>query len=293
MRRGFEGIFGQIVSNPSGKNIYVDRLSGRAGNGGTSWSDAMLTMAAAFAVLDNNDVIYVRGRVVENLTTPAKREVTIVGVGNTPRAGGAEWRSATHPDGDAPLTVIAQGWRVVNMMFRGTTTAPAIALEYDADTKWPNKFSAYDCEFQGGIGGLWDTGGTNLVKIIGCEFNGISTASGYALKSVNTAIAIPLWWTIKDCTFRGNTADIGLSLSYSVIEGNRFLTPGSGSTNRIVSTTFVDEQGDYNQVIGNYFNNESAEIKNDNGFAGGTNDMWANHAKGTAALIVESPPAAS
>jgi len=269
---------GAVLGATISQSYYVDRLSGDDDNDGKSWSRAFATMAAAFAVVDNNGKIFLRGRVVENLTTPAKREVTIIGVGNTPRAGGAEWRSATHPAGESPLTVTAQGWRVVNIMFRGTTAAPAISLVYDADTKWPNRFSAIACEFQGGMGGIWDTGGTDGVQIIDCEFRNMAEEDddSYAIKSVDTAIALPLWWTIQGCNFVDNKNHVSLDASSALIKDCVFANKGHS----ITTVTKLDLSGPGGQgkdnIVTKCFLGGDYRTDNDE-YVSGTNDQWVGN----------------
>ena len=280
MRRGFNDIFGQIVTDPSGKNIYVHTISGRTGATGESWSEAVNTMAAAFAKAETGDVIYVKGRVVENLTTPAAAlDVTIVGMGTNPRAGGAEWRSDEHPDGDdSPLTVITPGWRVVNMLFRGTTAAPAISLEYDASTKWANRFSAIGCEFSDGMGGIWDTGGTDSVKIIGCDFRNMTEESddSYAIKGVSTGVALPLWWNIIDCNFRNNKNHVLLDASEALVKGCVFTNKGhSITTVTKLNLSGSGSQG-LNNIVTQCFLGGDYRTNNDE-YVSGTDDQWVGN----------------
>jgi hypothetical protein len=277
MRRGFEDIFGQI-ENKMADVWYVNTSTGKAGNNGKTEDTPFLTMEDAFDSVSTGDIIYLRGRLTEALTTPAAAlDVTIIGVAPNHRAGGAEWKSDAS-DGDSPLTVITPGWKVVNIMFKGTTANPAITLEYDADSKWSNRFSAYNCEFQNGMGGIWDDGGTDGVKIIDCNFRNMTEESddSYAIKGVSTAIALPLWWIIQGCTFIDNKNHILLDANSALVKDCVFTNKGHS----ITTVTKLDlsgsgGQGKNNIVTGCFFGGDYRT--NNDEYVSGTDDQWVGN----------------
>src|SRR5512146_467607 len=78
-------IDGHTLNYRKGADWYVD--ASRSGTGtGTSWDDAFLTMAEAFAKIGSGDSIYFVGKVKEQLTTPVQVfDVRVIGMGNRPR----------------------------------------------------------------------------------------------------------------------------------------------------------------------------------------------------------------
>jgi len=110
-----------------------------------------------------------------------------------------------------------------------------------------------------------------------------------AILSLNTAAAIPLMWEILRNRFRDNTNDVKMSLSKSLIESNKFLSVGSGATNKVISTTFISTQGGSNHVLWNFFNNTEAEIAPGSGYTGAATDEWINYVRDQAALAIGQP----
>lgn len=275
-----------------GSTYFVDADNGSNSSDGMSWDTAFATMAAAFAVVKSGGVIYLRGRLAEQATTPTgKTDVTIIGAGTTPRAGntldggpkrgGANWRPIGTPT--APLlTVTQQGWRVVNIYFTGATGYESISLVRDAGTGVAEKnaghFSAIGCDFTGGLGGVWDTGGANNVKLIGCEFRNMTGATDFAVKTVTTAIAVPLWWTIQECNFRNNKNHVSFDSQEGLVKDCVFEAKGHGITTVIKLNTLGPlGQGANNIVTGCVFGGDFRD--NNNEYQHGADDMWyGNHA---------------
>ena len=80
-----------------------------------------------------------------------------------------------------------------------------------------------------------------------------------------------------------------MSLNSSVIKGNNFITPGSGATNKVISTTFISTQGGLNHVVLNFFNNTEAQIAPGSGYTGAASDFWMNYVTDQAALAFGQP----
>lgn len=254
--------------------------------------------------LRSRDVINIVGVLREQVVAPDDvYDVLVTGAANTPRqatdggvptGGGATWMAPTSPTALTPLIeIVRQGWTFENILFNPTTSSAAIRLTTSGGLNEAGQFSMRGCTILGGGTGqigIEDNGGSGFCVI---EDNIFQLLTGTALLGLTTANAVPLSWAIKNNIFRQNTNDIKMSLNQALINANVFMAAGSGSTNKVVSTVAVSGQGNNNTVSLNIFKNISTEIKNNNGYNGGSTDTWLNYAEGTAALIVESPPGAS
>lgn len=275
-------IRGAVTGATRGRRFYVDTVNGSNSNDGRSWAGAFLTMAAALAAVDDFDVISFTGSVREQLVAPlGVFGVAIVGASNgRPRHdGGARWYDPASPvAGKALIEILEQGWEFHDFLMVPNATGAAIKAHRNEDATYPDSshFILSGMKIvgtsQAGQIGVEDVGGNHHYLIENCEFNDL----GKAITCSSTAIAVPLRNTIRGNTFGGNVSDVCTSLSKSVIEGNRFMTAGSGATNKVVSTTFNSAQGGDNFVIGNYFNNTEAQIAPGSGFTGAASDVWRN-----------------
>src|SRR5262245_11191756 len=106
-----------IIGAPLKGSVYfVDAVNGNNSNGGTSWQDAKLTIAAAVALCTDGDTILLSGKTrEENVIIPnTVGGIAIVGVsngqpshGDAPWAGGsASWLPPSSPTAATPLLVI-------------------------------------------------------------------------------------------------------------------------------------------------------------------------------------------
>ena len=255
--------------------------------------------------LRSKDVIILGGVLREQAVAPSGvYDVTIVGAagiprqatdGGVPTGGGATWMApASGAVATTPLLeIVRQGWAIENVLFNPHTSSAAVRLTTSGGLNEAGQFAMRGCTILGGGTGqigVEDNGGSGFCVIEDCIFQ---LLTGTALLGLSTANAVPLSWAIRNNVFRQNTNDVKMSLSYGLIEKNKFMTAGSGGTNKVISTKAVAGQGDNNMVLLNHFVNVAATIKNNAGFDGGAADVWANYAQETAALIVESPPAAS
>jgi len=290
MRKGFDSFYGQFGLEP-GNTWYVSE-DGRDGNDGKTKDTPLLTIAAAFAKVASGDTIYLRGRFTEELTTPASvTDVTIIGASTRPRAGNtaagpkrgaANWRPKATPAGPL-LTVTCQGWRVVNIMFSGASGFPCISTQRDAGSGAAEKnaghFSAIDCAFWSGLGGIWDTGGANNVHLYNCDFRNMTGEDAFAIKTVTTAIAIPLWWVIENCKFQNNKNHISLDSSEGLVKGCTFTNKGHGVTTVIkLNLSGPLTQGKDNIVTENFFG--GVYQTDGDAYKSGTNDEWVgNHVR--------------
>lgn len=287
--------------NPTvvGKVWFVNPQAGADGNNGLSPDRGFETMARAFEFVANNDIIVLTGVVREQLVAPTGVfDVTIVGSVVTPRqatdggvatGGGATWLPpATGAVATTPLLqLVAQGWTLVNLQMSPHTASACVRLTRTALLD-ASHAAFINCYFSGGGVtpiGIEDNGGCGFVQVLGCRFQNLTSA----ILSLNTAQAIPLSWKISDGRFQQNTNDVKMSLSYAIIERNRFMTAGAGAVNKVISTTFIAAQGGNNQVLLNQFSNTEAEIAPATGYTGAASDTWMNYVNNQAALAFGLP----
>ena len=254
--------------------------------------------------LRSRDVVVIGGVVREQVVMPEDvYDITFLGAANVPRqatdggvptGGGATWMAPASPTALTPLIeFVRQGCSVRNLLFNPVASSAAIRLTTAGGLDEAGQFSMLGCSVLGGGEGqigIEDNGGSGFVIVDGSDFQ---LLTGTAILGLTTANAVPLSWRISNSNFRQNTNDIKMSLRYALIELNRFFTAGSGSTNKVIDTIALSGQGEWNQVRLNQFPNVAAEVKNNNGYRGSTTDLWNNYVLETAALIIESPPAAS
>lgn len=296
--------------------LFVNTVTGQAGNNGLTPANAMPTIAEAFAAMAiweaaeahsaDNTIINVLGVIAEQLTTPLSGEanvgvsgVTIQGLvgGNNRHDDGARWKQAAVA-GDAPLiTVRGQGWTFRHLLMVPQATYSAIRLRRQEDATYPDASHAIvdwvrfvgDEITPAGIG-LEDYGGNSHIRVTNCEFSGLVT--GYTVTNQN--IDMPNHNFFADNVFFANTNHFKAAQKYSVILRNKFLTI-TASTNAVLNTIFgqAASAAASNQVIQNVLPDLGTDIKVDDGYVGSTTDLWSNYSNGTAALIVESPPGPS
>ncbi len=286
-----------------GNVYYVNGWDGVNTNDGKSWDKPFLTMAQAFSVIASGDVIFLAGRITEDVAAPSNVfDVTIIGAVNRPRHGtsgglqagyAAHWMPAAVGTSTYCLTLREQGWRIENILFQTptvTTTCAIKLLNSNPDEgvgveKDPSHLIIKDCRFTGPGIGIDENGGATDVLIENCIFQSMA----FGIKGTSTGVRVPFNWIIRNNEFFSNTNDIALSLNYSTIEGNKFHIAGAGATNKVVSTTYVSAQGGYNKVILNFFNDVAAGIVSAEGYTGASTDQWANYVTDQAALAVGQP----
>lgn len=268
--------------------------------------NAFTTFTDIKSHLRSRDIIVLGGVLREQAVAPLDvYDVQIIGAANQPRqstsggvptGGGASWLAPTSPVASTPLLEVrAAGWQFSNIEFTPANASAAIRLTRSAvvDTIDASHAIFDGCYFAGNGGttqiGIEDNGGCRSALITDCRFEGLGDT---AIKGLTTAAAIPLAWQIQDSRFQQNLNDIKMSLSYAAIQRNKFMTAGSGATNKVISTVALSGQGGNNQVLLNFFSNAAANIQISNGYSGAATDMWSNYPLGTAALSVTSPPGA-
>lgn len=240
--------------------------------------------------LASRDLIYLSGVLREQAVAPdGIFDVAILGAANKPRqatsggtptGGGATWMppASGAVASTALLELTRQGWIVENISFTPHTSSPGILLTRSATVDLVDSSHArfVNCLFagQGGSGqvGIQEANGSGQSEVSGCKFMQLASA----MLSVATGAAVPFSWNIHDNIFNQNTNDIKMSLNWSTIQRNNFMTAGSGATNKVISTTFISAQGGNNFIIDNQFNNTEAQIAPGSGFTGASSDLWRN-----------------
>lgn len=235
----------------------------------------------------SGDSIYVVGNITEEITAwNLLEDISIYGVANRPRhadhardiatyttypgVSGASWRQAASHGATTPLLIIrGQGWHVENILFVPPSDAAAIKLESNALSNVSEysagHFRSINCRYDGGQSGIEDSGGAGFVELRGNYFRGHTTAG---VKTLNTAVAIPLCWRVEDNIFMDNENHMLVSASRWVVKGNvsgLFGTVGFDLAN-------VSAQGESNSVHANYLSGDY-----DAGYVAGTSDDWAGN----------------
>lgn len=284
---------GAGVERGPGNTYYADANNGSDSNSGGSWSGAKLTIAAAHALMDEGDRLYLSGKFKEQVTlTNTVGGVTIEGAddrlpahADAPWASGASWLPPDAPAAaTALLTVRSQGVTVKNILFDAPSDAAAIKLsrnalsgnsEYDA-----SHFNAVNCRFTSGQSGIENDGGCSFVVVEDCRFYDLTNA----IKCLGTAVAIPLRWIIRRNEFVKNTNHVVSSLEDSVIRDNTFLR----HTTDAIKTTYNGGQGSYNAIWGNLL---AGTYSIAGGYTGAATDEWGGNFNVLSGGVTAADPA--
>lgn len=254
-----------------GKTYFVDGINGTDTNSGKTWAAAFLTMDAAFDVLASGDRIFLKGRVREQLNTPAQIfDVGIYGVSHNTRhpdatpAGGetvpARWDAPASPTASTPLLNIRQqGWFISNILFTGSSsdTVDCIQLYRDGGSGNAERDASHTviqgCRFQGGRYGIVDSGGCARIRILDNEFMLFSTSGDRAITTVTGAGIGTGWgWQIERNDFHGNLTDIRISNAGPRIVDNHFHLNSLGVTNTVAIQNTNLGQGSEELVARNF-----------------------------------------
>lgn len=249
---------------------YVNTVSGSDANDGRSWSAAFATMAAAFAVIASRDIIYMVGKVREQLIAPlGVYGVQIIGADTRPRHDlAASWMAPLAPVADTALVeIIEQGWVFKNILFVSTTTAPAVLMTRAEDAVHPDPSHAIfdNCRFFG-VDGIEDIGGCFGVQVLNCQFYGLT---GTAIKQNGVSIDTPTAWVIDGCQFIGCASGIVKPLKWGTIKNCQF----NGNTVSINLTGGTAP----NYVYDNQPDKAAADFDPAGGFTGVAGDYWKNY----------------
>jgi hypothetical protein len=259
--------------NAFGQHWYVDGSASQSGDG-LSPDTAFLTMAEAFAVVDDDDTIHLRGPIFENLTCPQKSGVTILGSGaglrhgsltNTSEGQGPSWRTASGVTTDPLLVLTTQGWTIANILMAPPSADAGIEIQSDS-TSTPEKTCSgtriLNCRFAAGKYAINDNGGSGYVTVAGCHFDVQTTCS---IINTSTGNALPLAWRVLDNYFSpGSATHIDAAASKWEIKGNSFGTVAS-------TALYVDLTGGANNVV---TGNTLGGAYTTGDYVAGTSDLW-------------------
>ncbi len=293
---------GGTVRNLAGlaNTWYVAPQSGSDSHDGRSWGTAFASMSPLDALLGHGDTVYLSGVLRQQWTAPYKNDVSIIGVGNTPRqatsggtanGGGATWLSpATGVDNTlALLKIMLQAWHVENIFFNNAATgAPSILIFRDGETPEADASHATirGCRFNGTDDGILASGGPNFVRIQDCMFSGFSGSGDTAIKAVvGAGQGVNFGWIIEGCVFYDNVNHILAPLVNGTIRDNNFIVVGNATTATIACSL---TGGAKNSVYSNMFNRPTASSPNATLYVGGTSDVWSNN-YGTDAIFFDVP----
>jgi hypothetical protein len=275
---------GAALDMPWAKHWFVDAKRGSNSNSGKSPTKPLLTMEAAFNKIASGDVIHVRGKVREQLTTPTGVfDVTIYGGANLPRhaddhtesgrkrgSSAATWTApASGSVAGALLNINQQGWRVEGVCFQisGSATRCIELIKTDDsgdDERDGGHFKLVGCKLQNDVAtplliGLALRGGQGFVGLYNNLFMGFAEGVG-----VTGATGGQQGWH----EYIGNRFDhcgegVDVALYHSLVKGNTFHTNctiglelASGAANVITENVFM---GDYDALVA------------------GTGDFWFNN----------------
>lgn len=282
---------------------FVDPQNGSDDADGRDPRSPLATIAAALTNCHSGDNIYFCGNVREEITgSNLLEDISIIGVSNRPRhadhardgigtgAQGASWREAASHGATTPLLIIrGQGWHLENFLMVPPSDAAAVKLErnalsgtseYDA-----SHLTAKGMRFVGGQSGIEDSGGHFNCLIEDCVFQG----STDGIKTLNTAVAVPLQWRIRNCHFSQNTHHIRVSAAYWNIHNNAF---GKFTTTGI-NLTFV-AGNDAAELVNLIWNNLlSGTYSAAGGYTegGGNTDEWGGNYNVISGGVTAAQPA--
>lgn len=280
---------------------------GSDSNTGRSPLNPFATLDRVLEFVDSYDIVVPRGIFREQVVAPdGVHDVSFIAPIVRPRqatnggvatGGGCSFLAPTSPVATTPLfELVEQGWTFANIQGSPVANSAVFRLSNSEVLNGAGHSSFFNCYLSGGASGaigIEDNGGCGFVQIKGSRFFALAVA----IKGLNTAIAIPLMWEIGNVgsdknTFAQNTSDILMSLSYGQIVGNDFLTAGSGSTNKVISTTALSAQGGNNHVRLNQFSNTAAQIQISNGYTGAASDTWVNYVNDNSGALKAGVPGA-
>lgn len=262
------GIFN--MPNPTGEADYYVDSAAVASGAGTSWPVAFKTIAEAVAVpLVAGDRVFIRGSFNEAVTLSIAG-VALIGAGST--SNQALW---TAPDTTAPCLTVAAAADVVlaNLRFRPPVANAAIEL-----TGASHQFTMLDCRIQGKSGsryGIKTDGGQSNVRLDGCEFYYVNTASyGYGIYGHTYATSECSGWMIERCKFHSNLRHIVCRMRQSIIRDCVFAGKGLIAAGTMAAiTTGIDISGAIggcNIVTHNLLGGDYSTAT----YAAGTDDNW-------------------
>lgn len=223
--------------NGPGKTWYVDasKTSGISGNG-TTWDEAVITIAEAITLASRLDTIYVAAKDItdytgdpssyeENLTIPATHDgLALIGVSRGRTQGGLPQLKDGATTTQHILRIRAPGCLIMNLGFNGAgNTGGGILLDDDYSTKSAFGTSIIGCHFKNckgttatnaATGGAinWPSAGNAWqVLISGCRF--YKNVGDIVIPG--TTNSVPQDVVIENCIFSGPAASVDCNIYIS------------------------------------------------------------------------------
>lgn len=262
-----------LGDNIFGNVWWVDGNLGSTFGPGDSRDQPYSTLAAALALADSGDTIYVKGNITENIVAPAGLfNIKIIGVSDPPRHGdvhtgnngyfASTWRS---PVATEPLIKLRQqGWTISNFLLDCPASDASVEFLRDAAAGDSERDSSHarilNCRFASGLTGILIIGTENVfdVEVAYCTFNDLT----------NAIIGDTAWrWHIHHNMFVANTNHIDSGFTQSVIHDNDF---GKFTTKSIDLRGGADNVVRTNSLMGTYSNVGGY-------WASGATDNWAGN----------------
>lgn len=281
-----------------GRYWFVDAKIGSDGNRGNRRDRPFQTMDKAFDMIDSGDVIFFRGKVREELSSPAGVfDITIVGAANQPRhaddhsesstpgrgSSSATWTTPASPTAATPLLIVRQqGWKFIDILFDGPSDAAAVQLFRDggADSSERDASHAHiiGCKFVAGQNHIEFKGGLSQVVLERNLFFGATATS--ILETVGAGIGTNNYHRFIANHWHNNAGHIDMGMNYGSITDNvfgKFTDPGidlrTGSENVVTR----------NALYGTYSNAGK--------YWAGTNDEWGGNYNSLSGGVTAADPA--
>lgn len=252
------------LTNP---DLWVRPQYGVDGTADGSYDKPFATIAGALSSSKcvPGTVIGLLGVTTEEVTAPIINDITIVGMGNTPRqattsgapnGGGATWLSPSGGTGTL-LTVQGQAWTLENIYFNNSATGSTTACVKILTTGDPpaSADAAHimirRCIFTGGNFGVYCSGGTNFVNLDGNTFFNFAGSGDTAVANVAGAGVGTLWgWKVTNNYFQNNVNGFVVPTTQSYFSNNTFVYAGK----TVTATTLLSlTNGTGNLVYENKF----------------------------------------
>jgi hypothetical protein len=260
---------------------------------GKSWTKALATMAAAFALLKSGDTIVFTGKVREQLITPVNIfDISVIGMGNRPHhadatpTGGqfatATWTTPASGATTAALCkVLQQGWRFESILFAGPSDHACLWFFRDDGAGDLERDASHGvvrgCRFASGQDGIWVTEVFDVLIEDNLFGNGASGFTGFAILGVaGSGVANPLMGVVRRNQFLGNTNHVKCTCSNWRIYENVFDDGGTPNTTVVLNVKDPGAGGGNNFVYNNIFQTATANF-NTPDVVGQATDVWAQN----------------
>lgn len=291
-------VMGGMPPSFYGRYWFVDAKVGSDGNRGDRRDRPFQTMDKAFDSVDSGDVIIFRGKIREELSTPAGVfDVTIIGGSNQPRhaddhsesstpgrgSSSATWTTPTSPTSATPLLIVRQqGWRLLNILFDGPSDAAAVQLFRDGGADDAERDGSHahvaGCKFVAGQNHIELKGGLSQVVIEDNLFFGATADS--ILETTGAGIGTNNYHRFLRNHWHNNESHIDVGLNYASITDNIF---GKKTTAGIDLTGGSENVISRNVLYGTY------SIAG--GYTAGTNDEWGGNYNSLSGGLTAADPA--